>query len=94
MKKISYLFLTFLLLTLTAESNAQAPKWLDKARQSVFSVVTFDAEGNVFCVFFADIGHGKVYIGQIYALSVGNDGIVAYGADRLCLRHFLHLQLQ
>ena len=47
MKKISYLFLTFLLLTLTAESNAQAPKWLDKARQSVFSVVTFDAEGNV-----------------------------------------------
>ena len=47
MKKISYLFLPLLLFVFTSELLAQAPKWMDKARQSVFSVVTFDAEGNV-----------------------------------------------
>ena len=47
MKKISYLFLPLLLFAFTSELLAQAPKWMDKARQSVFSVVTFDAEGNV-----------------------------------------------
>jgi tetratricopeptide (TPR) repeat protein len=31
----------------TAISYAQAPKWLEKNRKAVFSVITYDAEGNI-----------------------------------------------
>ena len=30
-----------------SQLQAQAPKWMEKARQAVFSVITYDAEGHI-----------------------------------------------
>ena len=45
MKKI--LILPLLLLFLAQGSMAQTPKWVEKAKRAVFSVVTYDKDGKM-----------------------------------------------
>src|SRR3712207_8129531 len=41
------LVLPLVLLFLAEGSHAQTPKWVEKAKQAVFSVVTYDKEGKI-----------------------------------------------
>lgn len=50
MRKLFIQQITIVCVMLTALQmpvQAQAPKWMEKARQAVFSVITYDAEGNI-----------------------------------------------
>jgi predicted negative regulator of RcsB-dependent stress response len=45
MKRLLSVFI--LVSAVTAAAFAQAPKWLEKSRKAVFSIVTYDADGNI-----------------------------------------------
>lgn len=47
MKKNIHLFLLYCACVLAQTAMAQSPKWVEKAKKAVFSVVTYDAEGKL-----------------------------------------------
>ena len=59
MKKI--LILPLLLIFLAQGSMAQTPKWVEKAKRAVFSVVTYDKNDKML-----NTGNGFLYIEHAY----------------------------